>query len=175
MLLVHQVNLCTIEAQCHTSTLICENTMKKLLLTFVASTLFASAAQAHNFEDAKDAIEYRQSAFSLIAYNFGDMGAMMKGKKPFEAETFAMRATNVAALSMLPIEGFIEGSDKGDTEALAKVWQDKTDFNAKMKAFQENAAILATVAQQGDQTAIKEAFMNTGKSCKGCHDVYKKD
>ena len=43
--------------------------MKKLLLTLVASTLLASTAQAHNFEDSKDAIEYRQSAFGLIAYN----------------------------------------------------------------------------------------------------------
>ncbi|KPN76785.1 MAG: cytochrome c [Shewanella xiamenensis] len=149
--------------------------MKKLLLTLVAGTLLASTAQAHNFEDAKDAIQYRQSGFSLIAYNFGDMGAMMKGKKPFDAETFAMRAKNVAALSHIPFEGFIEGSDKGDTEALAKVWQDKADFEAKMKTFQENAAILATVAQKGDQAEIKQAFMDTGKSCKGCHDVYKKD
>jgi cytochrome c556 len=149
--------------------------MKKILFTLVASTLMASAAQAHNFDEAKDAIEYRQSAFGLISYHFGDMAAMMKGKKPFEAETFAMRATNVAALSKIPAEGFIADSDKGDTEALAKIWQDRADFDAKMKTFQENAAILATAAQKGDQAEIKQAFMNTGKSCKGCHDVYKKD
>ncbi|QYJ80540.1 c-type cytochrome [Shewanella acanthi] len=149
--------------------------MKKLLLSLFTGTLLASTAQAHNFEDPKDAIEYRQSAFSLLAYNFGDMGAMMKGKKPFDAATFAMRATNVAALSHIPFEGFIDGSDKGETEALAKIWQDRADFDAKMKTFQENAAILATVAQKGDQAELKQAFMNTGKSCKGCHDVYKKD
>ncbi|MCH1929039.1 cytochrome c [Shewanella sp. A25] len=149
--------------------------MKKLLLSLVTATLLASTAQAHNFEEPIDAIEYRQSAFSLLAYNFGDMGAMMKGKKPFDAATFAMRATNVAALSHIPFEGFIDGSDKGETEALAKIWQDRADFDAKMKTFQENAAILATVAQKGDQAELKQAFMNTGKSCKGCHDVYKKD
>lgn len=149
--------------------------MKKQLLTLAASALLISSATAHNFEDANDAIQYRQSAFGLLAYNFGDMGAMMKGKKPFDAETFAMRANNVAALSKIPFEGFIDGSDKGETEALAKIWQDRTDFDAKMKAFQENTAILATVAQKGDQAEIKKAFMNTGKSCKGCHDTYKKD
>lgn len=149
--------------------------MKKQLLTLAASALLISSATAHNFEDANDAIQYRQSAFGLLAYNFGDMGAMMKGKKPFDAETFAMRANNVAALSKIPFEGFIDGSDKGETEALAKIWQDRADFDAKMKAFQENTAILATVAQKGDQAEIKKAFMNTGKSCKGCHDTYKKD
>ena len=44
-----------------------------------------------------------------------------------------------------------------------------------MKTFQENAAVLALAAESGDKKEIKKAFMNTGKSCKGCHDVYKKD
>ena len=47
--------------------------------------------------------------------------------------------------------------DKGDMEALAKVWQDRADFRCKMKTFQENAAILATVAQKVI-VEIKQAF-----------------
>uniref|UniRef100_UPI004047AC61 protease SohB n=1 Tax=Shewanella sp. TaxID=50422 RepID=UPI004047AC61 len=84
-------------------------------------------------------------------------------------------ADNVAALAKLPHEGFIAGSDQGDTEALAKVWQDKADFDSKMTAFQDHAAALAIAAKSSDQNQIKQAFANTGKSCKGCHDVYKKD
>ncbi|MGI2173179.1 c-type cytochrome [Shewanella ulleungensis] len=149
--------------------------MKKTLLAIVATAIIIPAAIANNFEEPADAIKYRQSAFSLIAYNFGDMGAMLKGKKPFDAAVFSSRADNVAALSKLPHEGFIAGSDKGDTEALAKVWQDKADFDSKMTAFQDNAAALAVAAKSTDQNLIKQAFANTGKSCKGCHDVYKKD
>ncbi|MFT5788694.1 MAG: cytochrome c556 [Shewanella sp.] len=149
--------------------------LKISLIALAATATIATSVQANNFEDADDAIHYRQSAFGMIAYNFGDMGAMLKGKKDYDASVFAMRATNVAALSMLPLEGFISDSDKGETEALAKIWSDKTDFDAKMKTFQENAAVLALVAQKGDKKEIKNAFMNTGKSCKGCHDVYKKD
>ncbi len=148
---------------------------KMSLIALAATATFATSVYANNFKEAEDAIEYRQSAFSMIAYNFGDMGAMLKGKKEFNAEVFAMRAENVAALSKLPLEGFIAGSDKGDTEALAKVWGDKADFDAKMKTFQENAAVLAQVAAKGDKKELKKAFGNTGKSCKGCHDVYKKD
>lgn len=149
--------------------------LKLSLLALVGSTILASAVHASNFETTDDAIHYRQSAFGLIAHNFGDMGAMLKGKKPFDAEVFAMRAQNVAALSQLPTEGFVEGSDKGETEALTKIWSDRADFDSKMNAFKENAAKLALVAQSDDNNAIKAAFMNTGKSCKGCHDVYKKD
>ena len=149
--------------------------LKLSLLALAGSTLLASAVQANNFEETDDAIHYRQSAFGLIAHNFGDMGAMLKGKKPFDAEVFAMRAQNVAALSQLPAEGFVVGSDKGETDALAKIWSEKAEFDNKMSQFQENAAKLAVAAKSDDKNAIKAAFMNTGKSCKGCHDVYKKD
>ncbi|GIU35229.1 c-type cytochrome [Shewanella colwelliana] len=149
--------------------------LKLTLLAIAATAVTATAVHANNFKESDDAIHYRQSAFGLIAHNFGDMGAMLKGKKPFDAEVFAMRAQNVAALSQLPAEGFVAGSDKGETEALAKIWAEKTDFDAKMTAFQDNAAKLAIAAKSEDKDAIKAAFMNTGKSCKGCHDVYKKD
>jgi cytochrome c556 len=149
--------------------------MKKILLTVAVSAMMIPAVFANNFEETADAIEYRQAAFGLIAYNFGDMGAMLKGKKPFDAAVFSARADNVAALSTIPHEGFIAGSDKGDTEALAKIWQDKADFDSKMTAFQDNAAALAVAAKTTDENNIKQAFTNTGKSCKGCHDVYKKD
>ncbi|MCL2917518.1 c-type cytochrome [Shewanella litorisediminis] len=147
--------------------------MKKTLLCL--SALLAFSASANNFESADDAIHYRQSAFGLIAYQFGDMSAMLKGKKEFNADVFAQRAENVAALAKLPAEGFIAGSDKGNTEALAKIWENQADFDSRMGEFRENAAKLAIAAKGTDKDAIKAAFMNTGKSCKGCHDNYKKD
>lgn len=149
--------------------------MKKIILTLIASATLATSVQAGSFDDSADAIHYRQSAFGLIAHNFGDMAAMLKGKKPFDQSVFEQRAANVAALSAMPAEGFIPGSDKGNTEALAKVWSEKAEFDAIMVKFQKAAAELAIAAKSGDKKAIKMAFKNTGKNCKGCHDSYKKD
>jgi len=149
--------------------------MKKILLAVATTAMMIPAVLANNFKEPADAIEYRQAALSLIGYNFGDMGEMLKGKKPFDAAVFSARADNVAALSKIPHEGFIVGSDKGDTEALAKIWSEKADFDSKMTAFQDNAAALAVAAKSSDKNNIKQAFSNTGKSCKGCHDEYKKD
>ena len=149
--------------------------MKKILIAVAATAMIIPAVFANNFEKTDDSIEYRQAAFSLISYNFGDMGAMLKGQKPFDEATFSMRADNVAALSKLPHEGFIEGSDKGDTRALEKIWQDKADFDSKMKTFIDNAAALAVAAKTTDQSTIKKAFVNTGKSCKACHDGFRED
>lgn len=145
------------------------------ILSLVTSTTLVANVQAHNFKNTDDAIEYRQSAFSLLAYNFGDMGAMLKEKKAFDAQIFAMRADNVAALSKLPLEGFTPGSDKGNTEALAKIWEEKSDFDTKMLQLQKDAAALAILAKTDDKKMLKQAFQATAKNCKGCHDVYKKD
>ncbi|MBL4817493.1 cytochrome c [Shewanella sp.] len=149
--------------------------LKMTVLALVSSAILSTGVQASNFKEADDAIHYRQSAFSLMAHNFGDMGAMLKGKKPFDSEIFAMRAQNVAALSKLPLEGFIPGSDQGETEALAKIWTEKSDFDAKMKTLQDNAAALLLASASDDKKLLKQSFMQVAKSCKGCHDVYKKD
>ncbi|MEI6860269.1 MAG: cytochrome c [Shewanella sp.] len=149
--------------------------MNTIILALISGTIFSTAVQADNFKDADDAIHYRQAAFSLIAHNFGDMGDMLKGEKPFNSEVFIMRAENVAALSKLPLEGFISGSDQGKTEALSKVWTDKSDFDAKMKALQDNAAALLLASASDDRKLLKQSFMKVAKTCKGCHDDYKKD
>lgn len=149
--------------------------MKKVSLTIIASILAIGSAEAANFKDDDAAIEYRQAAFELIAHNFGDMAAMIKGKKPFDQTVFEQRAENVAALSHFPLEGFLTKSSTGHTEALAKIWDNKSDFDGIMEKFQLAAANLATVAKTGDKAAIKKAFGNTGKNCKNCHDTYKKD
>ncbi len=149
--------------------------IKKTLLISALSIAISAPVIANNFKKTDDAVEYRQSAFSLLSHNFGDMAAMLKGKKEMDAKIFAQRATNVAALAQLPHEGFIDGSYSGDTEALSKIENNKSDFNDKMEALKVASAKLAMIAKGNDKKAIKVAFGNTAKACKSCHKAYKKD
>jgi len=147
--------------------------MKKILLAVTATAMIIPAVFANDFEKAEDAIKYRQAAYGLIAFNFGEMGAMLKGEKTFDQAQFNIRADNLAALSKLPHEAFVEGSDKGDTDALPAIWQDKADFDKKMNVFTDSTATLAIAAKSNDKNAIKAAFLDTAKSCKACHKVYR--
>lgn len=123
-----------------------------------------------------DAIEYRQAAFEVLAWNFGPMGAMVKGKIPFEAKTFAERAANVAFLSKMPLEGFIPGSEQGKTDAKPIIWQEWDDFKAKMGQLQEKSAKLAEVAKTATKVEeVANQFGETAKVCKGCHEKYRED
>ncbi len=68
---------------------------------------------------------------------------------------------------------FPAASAQGDTDALAAVWEQEEDFQAKVAAAQEAAVNFAAAADTGDRAAITKAFGAVGGSCKGCHDDYK--
>ncbi|TKB49346.1 cytochrome c [Ferrimonas sediminicola] len=139
-------------------------------------TATGSVAAEGAFNSADDAIQYRQHAFQLIKENFGDMHAMLKGKKAMDSDAFQRRAKHLALLANIPFEAFkVAGSNQGDTEALASVWSDNAKFNRIAKEFQQASSELARVSAGGDVDAIGQAFGTTGKSCKGCHDQFKRD
>ncbi|MFU2510433.1 c-type cytochrome [Pseudoalteromonas sp. ASV78] len=147
--------------------------LKQLLLGATLSALTFGATANSAFEKPSDAIEYRQAAFSMIRVQIGDMGDMLKGKVPFDAERFQQRANNAAALSKMPWEAFVAGSDKGDTSALPAIWSDNATFMKKAAAFQQYADELAVAAQTGDKKVIAKAFGPWAKGCKDCHTSFK--
>lgn len=66
----------------------------------------------------------------------------------------------------------LDGMAKGDTKAKSEIWSDPTGFKKDIDAFQQAAAKLADVA--GDANAFKSSFGDLGKTCKSCHDDYRK-
>ncbi|AOT10010.1 c-type cytochrome [Pseudoalteromonas luteoviolacea] len=148
--------------------------MKKslTLLTLLAGISLQVQADSM-FEEKEDAIEYRKAAFQLIRYQIGDMGDMLKGKVPFDAERFKQRAHNAAQLSSMPWEAFVTGSDKGNTSALPSIWSDRATFDKKAADFAEYAQALAIASESGDKKVIAPAFRNWAKGCKDCHKSFK--
>lgn len=153
--------------------------LKPLKLGSIVSLLlmFSTIVTADEGTQAEKAIKYRKGVFHVIAWNFAPMGAMVKGEMAFDAEQFAKNAERVKIMSEMPsLEGFIEGSDKGDTEAKAEIWQNWDDFKAGMEKFQQEATKLAEVAQKASQVEdVKAQLEATAKTCKSCHDDYKED
>ena len=145
--------------------------MKKPLLTAAAAVLLSTTTVA--FADVEDSIEYRQSVFKAIKYHFGPMADMVRGKVDYDQAAFSLHADRVAALAKMPGDGFVEGSDKGDTDAKSSIWSNRAAFDQRLDTFASDAATLAEVAGTGDMGEIRNAFGNVGKNCKGCHDEYK--
>lgn len=140
------------------------------LLLAACGSLFVGSALAQKPEDA---IKYRRGVYAVMGWNFGPMAAMVKGDRPYDAAAFSRHAEIVAFMSKLPLEGFVPGSDSGDTKAKPEIWLNMDDFKAKLEKMQGEAAKLAEVAKRGDLNAAKAQLGETGKACKACHDEYR--
>jgi len=148
--------------------------MRFATLSLAVVATFACAAGAAVKPEA--AINYRQSAYNLIGWNFGPLAQMMRGKAPWDAAEFSRRADRVAFLAPQLLEGFPEGSDKGaDTEAKPDIWKHMDDFKVKMDDFVKQSKLLADVAKGGDEAKMKEQFKQTAAACKACHDKYRNE
>ena len=137
-----------------------------------AGVALPAAAQ---FAKPEDAIKYRKAAFTVMATHFGRVAAMANGRIPFDAKAAADNAEIATIASKLPYAGFVEGTDKGETKAESKIWTEMDKFKGAAAKMQEEMAKLNVAAKSGNLDAIKAAVGETGKSCKACHDVYRKE
>ncbi|MEZ5572493.1 MAG: cytochrome c [Halioglobus sp.] len=145
-----------------------------LAIALIAGIALSPLAISH-FDDQQIPQSYRQSWFAMIGANFGPMVSMVKGEMPWQEDQMAAYADQLAALANLDVmRGFADGSEKGTTRAKPGIWENKADFQAKLKDLQTATDALQTVANQGtDRKAIAEQVAATGNACKACHDEYK--
>jgi cytochrome c556 len=140
--------------------------------TIVAS-LGASPVWAQ-FAKPESAVEYRQSAFTLIANHMARIKFQLDYLKP-NMDAIRSSAAIVETLKTLPFEAFVEGtSDVGDTAAKPEIWTEREKFDKLARQMQDMAGQLNAAAKAGDIVAIRTAFGNTGKACKNCHEDYRR-
>ena len=140
-----------------------------------AAAAFSLAAPASaQFAKPEDAVKYRQSVFSVMGSHFGRIGAMVKGKVPFDAKVAADSAELVAVMARLPWAAFGPGTDKDSrSKAMAEVWSEPTKFKEHGDKLVAESAKLSAAAKTGSLDALKTAFTATAGSCKSCHDDFR--
>jgi cytochrome c556 len=97
--------------------------------------------------------------------------AMVKGEAPFDLAKAKTIFTTLEANSAKLKDLWPAGSDKGDTAALPKIWQDKADFDARIAKLGSDAK--AAEASVKDLDSFKAQFTALGKDCGGCHQTYR--
>jgi cytochrome c556 len=150
-------------------------TLTAITAVCVAAALLTSLPAAAQFAKPEDAVRYRKAAFTLMGAHMKRLGAMAEGKAPFDAKLAAENADVLAYVAKLPFDAFIAGSEGGRSEASPKVWSEPDKFQVAAKSFQDEATKLSAAAKTGNLDALKAAVGATGKSCKSCHDAYKKE
>lgn len=145
--------------------------MTRLILAAVIG-LTAALPAAAQFKNAEAAITYRQSVMQVQNHHLGRIFAMVNGRMPFDAKVAAEDAALLDTIDKLPFVAFIDGSDKGDTNAKPEIWKQRAKFDAAALKMQEDVAKLNAAAKTGSLDAIKAAAGAVGQSCKACHDDY---
>jgi cytochrome c556 len=136
--------------------------------------LLVSCTQYVNAEPKPDdAVHYRQGVLMAFGWNVGPMGAMVKGKVPYDAERFHFLAKRLELLSPMAIEGFIESSRAAKSNAREELWQNFDDFTERFANLEKASADLAEITISGDRDAVVKQFITTVNICKGCHDEYR--
>jgi cytochrome c556 len=142
-------------------------------LIVATSTLLALPALAQ-FAKPEDAIGYRQSVMTVMSAHFGRIGAVVKGVRPFEAADVQANAAIVETMSKLAFDGFGPGTDKGETKAKPEIWANSDKFKSAAEQMQKAVLALSSAAKAGNPDQVKAAFGDVGKTCKACHDDFRK-
>ena len=69
---------------------------------------------------------------------------------------------------------FPPGSNKGQTNATAAVWERRPEFEDRAKALERESATLAEAAATQDRQAIADQFRAVGRVCASCHETFRK-
>jgi len=156
--------------------------MKKFLTSIViASTLIVAtstmAENAKSLKQAERAVETRKAVFGLLGSNMFPLGSMAKGRMPFDAKAIEKHALRINQLSLMIADHTSTNTSgfKVKTEALNDIWEKPDAFEQRTNDLVTASAHLQKIANSGDESAIKKAIGEVGKSCGGCHDDFKAD
>lgn len=144
-----------------------------LALALLAGALAMPASA--QFRKPEDAIKYRQASMTLMAHHAGRVGGMAAGRIPFDAKAAADSAAALEALARLPWEGYVPGTDKGETRVLPAIWSESAKFKEYGDKLIAETAKVSAAAKTGNLDAIKASFGAVGQTCKACHDDFRKD
>lgn len=147
---------------------------KAVTAAVFAVAVAATATQAQAQQKPDEALKMRQGLFQAVKMNFGPIGAFAQGKGDLPADA-AARAENLVALAKILPMSFAKGTEAlpgSNTKAEAFA---SADFAKGFVMMEEASLKLAAAAKAGDADGIKAAVGGVGKTCKGCHDTFRKE
>jgi len=141
--------------------------MRKLILAISALSIISTGALA-------DPIADRQALMKANGKAAGVLAPIVKGEKPFDAAAVLAALTTLSenAQKIDVVALFPAGSDKGETTASPKIWEDTAGFQAKVDKFRVDTAAAVAAAPQ-DVDALKAQFGTIGSNCGGCHETFR--
>jgi cytochrome c556 len=148
--------------------------MKKIIWFVVAGLLVSTASIAQEDRKIEQAIKHRKAAFTLMSTYWSRILQTVDGDRPYDANAVIADAKKVEYLSRLPWEGFVAGSERGDTKAKEDIWLEEDQFKKLAKDLEVKTTNLVKVAELKDPKKLKTAVEQTRDVCSACHKEFRK-
>ncbi|AHE97041.1 c-type cytochrome [Thioalkalivibrio paradoxus] len=123
-------------------------------------------------EGAEATIDYRQGVMRAIGGNVASTAAIVVDGADYRDNLEMHTRYLVDATRDIP-GLFPEGSDFGETDALAAVWEEPEKFAERSRETHEAAVALHEAVERGDDAAIGQGFRALGQSCRSCHEDFR--
>lgn len=151
--------------------------MKRTITKIALAVTLACSGGVAIAGDKDPAVKARQSLMQLYAHYLGQLGAMAKGQVDYDAEKASNAANSLSALMGVSQQAmWAPGTDRdalgNQTGALPAMWTTFPAVLDKSKAAADASANMAAVAGNG-LDAVRGAIGAVGKSCGGCHELYR--
>jgi cytochrome c556 len=141
--------------------------MKRIVLAaaFVAFGVTAVIAQSDPIAARKQLMK-DNGAQSKIARD------MIDGKEAFDVAKAHKVLATFAAVADKGKNLWPDNSKAGDTASLPAIWENKSDFEAKLAKLSADSKRVDPNVK--DLDSFKAAMGDVGKNCGGCHNTYRK-
>jgi cytochrome c556 len=134
--------------------------------------LFSAAVLAES--DPTDLIKYRKNLMSALGGHVGAASLIIRGKVDYGPQLID-HARSLVLTAPLIKDVFPPDSELGETDAKAAVWEKPDEFKQHATDAQDAAAAFLKAVEAGDKAQTAKSFRSLGKTCKNCHDEFRKE
>lgn len=146
--------------------------MKLRLLSlslFAAMTLIAC-----DRVDPNSPLGKRKAIYQAMLDTKEDLGGMLRGRLPFDADVFVAGAARLDELSRQPWQHYPAVKEE-QSDARDDVWQQQARFNEMARELEARTAALveATTAAPPRPESVAPAFQRVEDACEACHKEFR--
>ena len=149
--------------------------MKKTVISFAIAAAAAATSMpaAAQFAKPEDAVKYRQGTLIVLAQHFSRIGAMARGRTPYDPKVAIENAEVVAAMARLPWPAFGKETEKISSGVKTETWSEPARWREQHEKLVTESVKLVAAAKTQNLDNLKTAFASTAGTCKSCHDAYR--
>ncbi|MCQ4294311.1 cytochrome c [Pseudomonas stutzeri] len=124
--------------------------------------------------DPNSPLGKRKAIYQAMLDTKEDLGGMLRGRIPFDAEAFSTGTVKLDELSRQPWQHYPEVKEK-QSDARDDVWQRQERFNEMARALEATTAELVDVTRAAPVTAqsVAPAFQQVEDACEACHKEFR--